>query len=386
MTASSRIPQKFRLTASYIAKYFANHCERNFRWNTVVAPLRGKAGIGWNVPHKRRAHSRPGIALLMAAGNFFEGDHVQALIDLHGEGAVLTEGVERSEGACKVNDLLLSKFVGTFQAEPFPQFVTQLEIIFDEAQEARLLQQFGLDPARVTLGRALPDLLEVLPPLTVSGKSRLRIWDFKASQKARHDHYVQVAYYSFILDHAINEAGLENVEVDVDLAVICSREGEEPFELRPYRLAVDDFLRHRADTLFQTPAADAHFHVTDHCAMCENMDQCRAESDAHFDLSRIASISSESKRRLRQSGINTHRELALLEDDERIADLQTLSHDLSLNLTRYVAAAQALEDGGPRSSARDDFADAALRRHPRRIVRRAGRRDGDVFRARLQDL
>jgi hypothetical protein len=33
-------------------------CERNFRWNIVAALLRGKTGIGWNVPHKRRAHSR----------------------------------------------------------------------------------------------------------------------------------------------------------------------------------------------------------------------------------------------------------------------------------------------------------------------------------------
>ena len=83
--------------------------------------------------------------------------------------------------------------------------------------------------------------------------------------------------------------------------------------------------------------------------MCENMDHCRAEANAHFDLSRIAGISSESKRRLRQSGINTHRELAFVEDEERIADLQTSSHDLSLNLTRYIATAQALEDGVPRS-------------------------------------
>lgn len=32
----------------------------------------------------------------------------------------------------------------------------------------------------------------------------------------------------------------------------------------------------------------------------------------------------------------------------RVAELRTLSHDLSLNLARYVATAQALEDGVPR--------------------------------------
>lgn len=349
MTATSRPAQKFRLTASNIAKYFANRCDRNFRWNTVAGSLRGKTGIGWNVPQKRRAHSRPGIALLMEAGNFFEGDHVQALIDQYGEEAVLTAGVERNEEGCKVKELAFTDFIAAFQAEPFPQFVTQLEVVLDEAQEARLLGHFGMDAAHVTLSPARPDLLEVLPPASEEGKTRLRIWDFKASQKARHDHFVQVAYYSFILDHAIKEAGLNNIEVDLEFAVIRSREGDVEFELRPYRLAVDDFLRHRAQTLFQTQAADAHYHVTDHCPMCEYMDHCRAEANAHFDLSRIAYISSESKRRLRQSGINTHRELAALEDEESVSNLQLLSHDLSLNLPRYIATAQALEDGLPRS-------------------------------------
>ena len=105
MTQASHAPQKFRLTASNIAKYFANRCERYFRWNTVVGPLRGKAGIGWNVPRKVRAHSRPGIALLMQAGNFFEGDHVQTLIDEHSEQAVLTAGIERTEDGCQVKEL-----------------------------------------------------------------------------------------------------------------------------------------------------------------------------------------------------------------------------------------------------------------------------------------
>jgi hypothetical protein len=177
------------------------------------------------------------------------------------------------------------------------------------------------------------------------GKARLRIWDFKASQKARHDHYIQVAYYSFLLDHAVRAVGLTSVEVDTEFAVICSREGSPPFELRPYRLAVDDFLRHRAQALFDTPAADAHFHVEDHCSMCEYMDHCRREADAHYDLSRVAYMSSESKRKLRAHGITTHRELAALADQGCVERLQAASHDLSVNLARYVSAAQALEDG-----------------------------------------
>jgi hypothetical protein len=347
MTSASRPPQKFRLTASNVAKYFANRCDRYFRWNTVAGPLRGLPGVGWNVPKKVRAHSRPGIALLMQAGNFFEGDHVEELLNAYGD-ALLTAGVERGEAGCKVKGLPFDSFVEALRAEGLPRFVAQLEVILDPGQEARLLERFGLDPRLVTLGPARPDLLEVLPPDAEGERARLRIWDFKASQQARHDHYVQVAYYSFILEHAVREAGLAHVEVDREFAVIRSRKGEEAFELRPYRLAVDDFLRNRARTLLETPAADAHFHVAEHCAMCEYMDQCREEATRTFDLSRVAYMSSESKRRLRGRGVRTHRELALLNDPSQLVELRAQSHDLSLNLARYVAAAQALEDGRPR--------------------------------------
>ncbi len=348
MKPSSQPEQRYRLTASNVAAYFKHRCDRNFRWNTVEAVLRMKPGIGWNVPRRHHEHSRPGIRLLMEEGDRFEVGNVESYLEAHGEAAVLSEGIEEEGGRRKVKDLKFERFVEAFAAAPFPQFVAQLEVILQPEQEARLLGQFGLDPRRVKVGPARPDLLEVLPPAAEGGRTRLRIWDFKASQKARHDHYIQVAYYSFLLDHAVRETGLTSVEVDLDFAVICSREGTPPFELRPYRLAVDDFLRNRAPALFDTPSADAHFHVEDHCSMCEYMDQCRQEADAHYDLSRVAYISSESKRRLRAEGVRTHRELAALADEARVERLQASSHDLSVNLTRYVSAALALEDGLPR--------------------------------------
>ena len=346
MTPASRPPQKFRLTASNVARYFATRCDRYFRWSTVAGPLRGRPGIGWNVPKKVRAHTRPGVAMLMEAGNLFEGEHVARFLAEHGE-ELLTAGVERGADGCRVRQLPFGAFVEAVRRGRLPRFVAQLEVGLDEAGEARLLSRFGLDAARFTLAPARPDLLEVIAA-EGGGAARLRIWDFKASQQARHDHYVQVAYYSFILEHALREAGLASVEVDEEFAVIRSRKGEETFELRPYRLAVGDFLRSRAAALLETPAADSHFHVADHCATCEYMDQCRAEADAHFDLSRVAYMSSASKRHLRREGVATHRELAGLEDAARVTSLQSLSHDLSLNLARYVEAARALEDGVPR--------------------------------------
>jgi AAA domain len=349
MKASSQQEQRYRLTASNVAAYFKHRCDRNFRWSTVEASHRMKPGIGWNVPHRVRAHSRLGIALLMEEGDRFEERNVRSLADTHGEASILTEGFQEEGGRRRVKDLPFEKFAEAFAAPPFPRFVAQLEVELGPEAEAGLLEYFGLDPQRVKLGRARPDLLLVQAPAREDGPHRLQIWDFKASQSARHDHFIQVAYYSFVLDHALRSAGMSQLEVNLETAVILSREGETEFELRPYRMAVDDFLRNRAPVLFATPAVEAHFHVEDGCAMCEYMNHCRAEADAHFDLSRVAYITSGSKRRLRSSGVTTHRELAVLADENHFKRVQSFSHDLSTNLARYVSAAQALEDGVPRS-------------------------------------
>ena len=75
------------------------------------------------------------------------------------------------------------------------------------------------------------------------------------------------------------------------------------------------------------------------------------------DLSRVPYISSESKRRLSEAGITTCADLAALSDpDERREASTTLrerGHDLSVHLTRYVAAARgARRRGCPARSTR----------------------------------
>src|SRR3712207_5833083 len=111
MKSSSQQEQRYRLTASNVAAYFKHRCDRNFRWSTVEAACRMKPGIGWNVPHKVRAHSRLGIALLMEEGDRFEERNVRSLADTYGEASVLTEGFEEEEsGRRRVKDLRFEKF------------------------------------------------------------------------------------------------------------------------------------------------------------------------------------------------------------------------------------------------------------------------------------
>ncbi len=331
--------QKFRMRPTDIADWFRHRCDRNFRWNTVPGNLRNRPGIGWGVPRKIKKSTRPGIRLLMNAGYNFEADSIQSLLDEHGEDRVLHAGFDQNSESRTVRDLLFEQFVEAFRDEPYPLFVAQLEIVLAEGQEKVFLERFRLDPNRVTLSPGRPDLLELQAPTAEGAPYKLRIWDYKAAAAARHEHFIQVAYYSYLLDFALREAGIVNVVVDSDYAVICSREPEpEVFELAPYRLAVAEFISEQIPKLLNTAATDAHFHLTAGCMMCEYADYCRAEADAGFDLSRLAYLTSESRRQLRQAGIKTHRELAQVNDGELLGWLRTAGYDLTVNLDRYIAA------------------------------------------------
>jgi len=340
--------QRFRLTASSIASYFKHRCDRLFRWNTVDASHRGKRGIGWNVPPKKRYHRRPGIARLMQAGDEFEVTNVEQLIEQVGERGIRYKSISEGNIRRQVDALPFENFIEECRLGIFPQYIAQVEITLGADQEARFLERFGLDARRIRVGTARPDLLEVMPPEEPNGRHLLRIWDFKGSQRARHEHFVQVAYYSFLLESVLADAGLDTVEVDTQTAKIRARTEDVEFDLAPYRLAVNGFLRSRASALFDLPAADAHYHIHERCALCEYFDTCRSESDVGRDLSRIAYISSESKRHLRAGGIATHRALAAIDDPSVVQQLRTLSHDLSVQLPRYIQTARALEDGQPR--------------------------------------
>jgi hypothetical protein len=341
--------QKFRLTASTICLYFKHRCDRLFRWNVVDSSFRGKQGIGWNVPQPPRSSSRAGIKLLMDRGNEFEVEQLRALIDEVGDDQVRHAGINDH----RIESLSQQAFLNILQQRPLPTYIAQIELDFPnhQNQEERFLRHFNLDTKQIKMGVARPDLLEVIHPGSTH-TPLLRIWDFKGSQAARHEHFIQVAYYSFLLEQLLDEASISDIAIDTEQAVIYTRKGKELFELAPYRMAVDDFLRNQVPTLLAQPAADVHYHVQEKCAMCEYIDICRNQADAGRDLSRIAYLSSESKRRIKQFNISSHTALADLANSgpnaHLVDQLRSASHDLSVNLKRYISTAQALGDGIPR--------------------------------------
>ncbi|HEX8387116.1 MAG TPA: AAA domain-containing protein, partial [Rubricoccaceae bacterium] len=345
-------PQRYRLTASNLARYFKHGCDRLLRWEAVSGKDREGLRVAEGVPEARRLDSRPGIQLLMAGGDAFEMDRVLELQALYGESDVHLEGVQtKRNGQESPAPTPLRTLGDLLRSGAPPRFVAQPEVdLARDAPEAaaRFLRAAGLDPARVELRPSLLDLLEVVAPASLGGPALLRVWDFKASPKAKHEHFAQVAYYSLLLEHVVDHLGLVGrYAVDTEWGVVRSKQDDpEVFELGPYRRAVLNVLRNRVPAILGTPALEAHYHVCPKCLVCEYVETCRREANAVDDLSRIAYVSSESKRRLNEAGIGTCAQLAELDPAGDEADLvRTMGHDLSVHLTRYVAVARALRDG-----------------------------------------
>ncbi len=378
---------RFRLTATTVAGHFKYRCERRFRWTAVPRPVRGREGtIGAGVPRPPDQAKRPGIAELMAGGEAFELGHVEALAETHGDAFVWAGRVfDASKGRDGVGVLPVGRLIEALRAPDGVRFVAQPELgyaerddagrprvlspdeaAFNERLGAAFCERFGLDPARVELGLSRPDLLEFVPcdGDAADPRPRIRVWDFKSSREPRHDHFVQVAWYTFLLETLLEIEGIGAVHVDVETGAVRTHrrvrgisgmmEPADPaFDLTPYRRTVEGFLRTRCQALLALGPREAHWHVQAACLACEYADPCRTAADLSRDVSRVPYLSSEARRALVAGGIATEDALAAFADaveagePEACARAERLAgdgHDLSVHLPRYLAAAQALDD------------------------------------------
>ena len=65
--------------------------------------------------------------------------------------------------------------------------------------------------------------LDGLPPDAEHPVLRLRVWDFKGSQIARHEHFIQVAFYGMLLESVLQGFGITSLAVDIEQGVVESR-------------------------------------------------------------------------------------------------------------------------------------------------------------------
>ena len=142
--------QRFKLTASNVARYFKHKCDRLFRWDAVATGDRQRNGIGWNVPKKDRSKTPPRVRLLMGAGDEFERTQLEKL-----EARLGTDRV-------RIGDIV--KGVGGREVVA-PLSLEEFRACFDGGDPARICRP-ARDRPRVALalrGRLLPRTLRPRP-------------------------------------------------------------------------------------------------------------------------------------------------------------------------------------------------------------------------------
>ena len=275
-----------RLTGTRVAEFFRFACERQLRYDLLPPALRGGS--------------------LVAAGRAWERRKLRYLIHKLGEEKVRVAGWSASGDPLR----LPCEEVVALLRDPGPvEILAQPELRL--ADPAAFASRYGLDPARVEIAAAVPDLIRIRR--THDGRTLFQVIDIKGSAEARLPHFAQVAFYTLVLEEVCRAAGITTGTVDTRWGRIWSRDGRGPqrFALGAFRHHVERALREEVGRIAAKEPAACTWHLAPRCAGCAYLEHCRAESDRTDDLARVVGVTAVAKGVLAERGVRTVRDLAL---------------------------------------------------------------------------
>lgn len=325
-----------RLTGTLVAQFFRFRCERQLRYDLLP-----EAARGGEVPRRNDDPAqgplvgpRPGAELLLRAGRRWERKKLRELIGRFGGERVRVHGW--TEGG-EARRLPYAEVVRTLR-DPGPvEFLVQPELLLPDPEG--FAGRWGVDPARVRIAAAHPDLVRIRRR---PGGLRFEVVDIKASREASAAHFAQVAFYTVLLEEICRAEGLSGAP-ELRRGWVWSRGGRGPraFPLGAYRFHVEEFLRGDLPRVAALPPSEAAWHLSPHCGGCTFLHHCRAEAEAADDLARVPGITPLAKEVLHAKGIRTVR--ALTKSFRR--DTYTGCHALEAEAVRLKQRAQALAFG-----------------------------------------
>ena len=285
-------PETLNLTGTRVAEYFRFGCERQLMYDLGGAP----AGV--------ERSSRPGVELLAGAGRAWERRKVRQLVRKLGPERVLIAGWERNGTPSRIP---AERVVEVLRDPGEVEVLVQPELrLRDPAVFAR---RFGLDPERIRIAPAVPDLVRIRRG--ADGARRFQIVDIKAGATARIPHYAQIAYYSLLLDEICRLQGIAGGRTDRRWGRVWARDGRGParFDLSVYRHHVARVLRVDVPRILAGRADASAWHVSTRCGGCGYLAHCRAEADGTDDLARVVGISPAAKGVLHGKSFRSVRDL-----------------------------------------------------------------------------
>lgn len=368
-----------KLDKGTLALTFKFDCDRFLRFRLASKSELEVLGVS------DEKYKRPGIDLIAAAGRRWEADKYQDLIDTSSPGTVefLLED--------KTDDLLgrkpfkkITNLFDILRREEPPQAVIEAEFkvpanITPGLQRA--YEEFGLDEVSVR-----PDILWIRrggtgKPLIGNPESvpeyEIHIIDVKMAAEPSLRHFTEVTYYALALAKAIEQEnlnsryavsaegtiwpGCHDINAFRNLVQLHQAKGspdpvsaalEEtlisvPYEV--YEVHVKQFFEDRLIRVLQTKIADASWHVSSKCQLCDYVRYCREKASECDHLSRLAWLNQGQAELLRANGISTTTDLieAIEKQDERWLAVIESSHQLRAEGSALYTRARSLAEGVP---------------------------------------
>ena len=294
------------LSATRVAEFFRYGCERQLRYAATPPEQRGDEVPAWNSDPADGPliAPRPGTALLAEAGRRWERRVLDRLERHWG-----SERVRIARGADGEVTRLPPEEVVRLLGDPGSiQLLVQPELRLPDPE--RFLRRFGLDPARITLLPAAPDLLRIRR--REGRPHRWEVIEIKASREATLSHRAQVAFYILLLEELCRAEGITSGRPERRWGRVWTRgtRGPQRFELGAYRHHVERFLRGDLPRIAAAPPPGCEWHVAARCTGCVYLEHCRQDAEQSDDLCRVPGLTPLARRVLHGKGIRTVRDLA----------------------------------------------------------------------------
>lgn len=216
------------------------------------------------------------------------------------------------------------------------KYIYQAQLIAPDS----LYKSLNLDPLEVEFKASKPDLIY----FNISEKKKcLEIIDIKASDRLKTSHKLQVAMYSLILRHMIEEFKLPYDLVSEKGAVwLYEKDEPEYFNLSNVLPHLEDFLKNDLKEFLKSKPHDLPWHLYSKCETCEFFRYCKNEAYSKKSVSLIPHLSVNSRRYLHNLKCETLNDFYNLLNSEQANELLSNSAHFSGKISKYKLKVKAL--------------------------------------------
>lgn len=302
----------FGLSPSALARYFFHDCERFLRFRATSNPEKN------GVP-KREYDTGPVMKAVLECGHTWERE---VLTNYLADSAKIAPG----DGDITERIWSVEDSIKLLRDSKDGDYLYQITL----RPPASFYNQLGLDKNFIEIRDNRPDLIKTT--VDASGARRFQVIDVKRGASIRVPYRVQIMFYALELESILKEHAIDGtVDLDHGAAWLGGATAPEEFELEIIRAHLTDLMR-KLPEMFARGIEDVHWHVCYKCEWCEYLEHCQGEMTSCNSVSRIAGLSANGKRFLKDElEVESLEDLAtLLESpdvDERISHCASLAGD-----------------------------------------------------------